>query len=130
MRVVVLLVATVLLAPLGCRDRDPARAAAERFLDLHYVEIDLPRAREEATGLARAKVEEEIRLTSGQEPPEAKPSVHYRFIEAQEDQGDERRGFVYEATISFDGSQFTRRVLLTVRHEEGVWRVTNFQESD
>jgi hypothetical protein len=132
-RLVTLMLVVAVVAGTGCKSGDPARAAAERFLDLHYVEIDLPRARDQAAGLARAKVEEEIRLTDGQAPPESwsRPSVHYRFIEQQQNPDDGRQGFVYEATITLDGSsQFTRRVMLTVREQEGAWRVTNFQESD
>jgi len=128
-----LAVLLLLAAASACHQADPARAAAERFLDLHYVEIDLPGARDQASGLARAKVEEEIRLTDGQEPPESwsRPSVHYRFIEQQPGDQAERRGFVYEATITLEGgTQFQRRVLLTVREQDGVWRVSNFQESD
>jgi hypothetical protein len=128
-----LVLIVLLVAPSACRQSDPARVAAERFLDLHYVEINLPGARDQASGLARAKIDEEIRLTDGQEPPESwsKPSVHYRFVEQQPDGQAGRQGFVYEATITLEGgTQFKRRVLLTVREQDGVWRVSNFQESD
>lgn len=122
----------LLAAASGCTSDDPARAAAERFVDRYYVEIDLPRARDEAGGLARAKVEREMRLLEGITPPEesARPRVHYRFVEQQEP-GRDRRGFVYELTISFQGSdQVQRRALVTVGQEEGAWRAVNFQEMD
>ena len=117
----------------ACAHGDPARAAAERFLDRHYVEIDLPKARDETVGLARAKIDEEMRLTDGQEAPEveSKPSVHYRLIERQQNPGSDRNGYLYEATISFDGGiQLKRRVFVTVRLEDGAWHVANFQETD
>lgn len=126
------LVAALIASAAACTSDDPARAAAERFVDQYYVEIDLPGAREESTGLARAKVEKEIALLQGQAPAEdaVRPRIHYRFLEQQEP-GRDRRGFVYELTISFDGGeQFQRRALVTVREDEGVWRAVNFQELD
>jgi hypothetical protein len=125
------LVALLVLAA-ACTSDDPARAAAERFVDRYYVEIDLPRALDESTGLARAKVEKEISLLVGVAPPEEamRPRIHYRFVE-QQDPGRDRRGFVYELTISFDGGeQLQRRALVTVREDEGTWRAVNFQEID
>jgi len=122
-----------LLAVAGCTSDDPARAAAERFVDQYYVEIDLPGAREEAVGLARAKVEHELALIEGQPPPEdaLRPRIHYRFLEQQDPGSRDRRGFLYELTISFDGGQqLQRRALVTVREDEGAWRAVNFQELD
>jgi len=116
----------------GCTSDDPARAAAERFVDRYYVEIDLTGARDEAAGLARAKVEREMKLLEGITPPEdsARPRVHYRFLEQQEP-GRDRRGFVYELTISFErGDQLQRRALVTVGQDDGAWRAVNFQELD
>ena len=126
-------IATALLA-LACSKPDPARVAAERFVDAYYVEIDLPRAREEAVGLARAKVDGQIELLAGQGIADAasRPSVHYRFLERQGG-GDERdrRGYVYELTITLDGGeQIQRRALVTVREEANAWRAANFQELD
>ena len=52
---------------LGCRpDPSTPRGTAERFLDAHFVHIDLPAALEFTAGLARHKVEDEIRLVAGQ----------------------------------------------------------------
>ncbi|HEY8515224.1 MAG TPA: hypothetical protein VIS07_06910 [Candidatus Binatia bacterium] len=123
--------AAVLLATSGCTSDDPARAAAERFIDHYYVEINLRAAHDDAVGLAREKVERSMKLLEGMEPAEdaARPRVHYRFLE-QQDSNRDRRGFLYELTITFDGGDQTqRRALVTVREEEGgVWRAANFQE--
>ena len=116
----------------GCTSDDPARAAAERFVDRYYVEIDLSRAHEEAVGLARAKVEREMKLLEGVQPAEesSRPRVHYRFVEQQEP-GRDRRGFIYELTISFEqGEQLQRKALVTVGEQDGAWRAVNFQEID
>jgi hypothetical protein len=122
----------IALAP-ACKSSDPARAAAERFVDQYYVEIDLPAAREEASGLARDKVEREMKLLEGVTPAEAavRPSINYRFLEQQDAEGRDRRGFLYELTITFNGGdQVLRRALVTVREDQGAWHAVNFQEID
>src|SRR2546422_9047458 len=68
----------------GCRAAaNTPRGTAERFLDAHYVRIDLPAALEFTADLARHKVENEMRLVQGQTIDETtrKPSVHYRLLE-------------------------------------------------
>jgi hypothetical protein len=126
-------VAPLLLALLaaGCAP-DPAtpRGTAERFLDAHYVRIDLPGALEFTTGVARHKVEDELRLVQGQPIDETtrKPSVHYRLLEEHPD-GEHAVNYLYRGTISVeDADRFERRWLVTVRFAEGGWRVTNYQE--
>jgi hypothetical protein len=116
----------------GCSQGDPARAAAERFVDRYYVEINLPAAREEAVGHAREKVDNQITLLSGVAQPEAasRPTVHYRFLEQQGETERDRRGFLYELTITMDGDQAKRKALVTVREDGGTWRAANFQEID
>jgi hypothetical protein len=126
------LLAVALLVLAGCASDDPARAAADRFVDAYYVEIDLPEAREEAAGLARAKVERNMKLLEGMAPLDevARPRVYYRFLE-QQGTTRGRRGFLYELTISFDGGdQVQRRTVVTVGEEGGSWHAVNFQEID
>jgi len=127
-RVAALLV--VLAAP-GCRpDPSTARGAAERFLDAHYVAINLPEALTLTSGVAHHKVEEEIGLTRGQRIDETtrKPTVHYRLLEEHPD-GELAVNFVYLGTIAVeDADRFQRRWLVTVRREDAGWLVTNYQE--
>jgi hypothetical protein len=116
----------------ACSESDPSRIAADRFVDAYYVEIDLTRAKEEAVGLARAKVERAMQLLEGVDRPEtdSKPTVYYRVVEERRSESD-RPGFVYELTISFGGGQtVTRRALVIVREEGGPWRAANFEELD
>jgi hypothetical protein len=118
---------------LACSQGDPARGAAERFIDAYYVEIDLPRAREQTVGLAQAKVDDEMKLLEGQAAADgtSRPTVNYRFVEQQDAANRDRRGFIYELTITFDGrDQIKRRTLVTVREDDGVWHAANFQEID
>jgi hypothetical protein len=130
-RAAVRLALALACAPLGCRpDASTARGTAERFLDAHYVHIDLPAALPFTSGLARAKVEEEIRLVSGQEidATTRKPTVYYRLLEEHPD-GDRAVSYLYRGDIRIeDADALERRWLVTVRSEDGTWRVTNYQE--
>src|SRR6185295_19766807 len=124
----VLIVPLLLLAS-ACRpDPSTARGTAERFLDAHYVRIDLPASREMTVGVARHKVEEEIDLVRGQVIDEAtrKPTVHYRMLEEHPD-GETSVNFLYRGSITVeDADNFERRWLVTVRRQEDGWRVTNY----
>lgn len=123
--------ALVLSASACSRDLNSAQGVADEFVDQHYVVIDLPKAKTLAVSVALSKLNEEIRLTSGQ-PIDAstrKPRVHYRLLEKKE--GDQRATFLYQGTIeSDDNTSFTRQWLITARKEGTQWRVSNFTESD
>ena len=115
----------------GCRE--PAgtpRGTAERFLDAHYVRIDLPTARTYTSGLARQKVDDETLLTRGQTIDESTrmPRVHYRLVD-ERSPADGVVSLVYEATFHVEGAEAVHRKLqLTVRREGEAWSVTNYQE--
>ena len=75
-------------------------------------------------------MEDEIRLVAGQAIDETtrKPSVHYRLLEERPD-GEQAVSFLYRGNIAVeDAESFERRWLVTVRRDEGGWRVTNYQE--
>jgi hypothetical protein len=123
---------TLILTAGACgRDLNSARGVADEFVDQHYVVIDLPKAKTLAVSVALSKLNEEIRLTSGQ-PIDAstrKPRVHYTLLEKKE--GDQRATFLYQGTIqSDDNTSFTRQWLITARREGTQWRVSNFTETD
>jgi hypothetical protein len=112
-------------------DRAGPRDVAERFLDQHYVHIDLDAAQPFCTGLALQKVRDEQRLTQGQQIDAStrKPTVHYRLIEAKDDA--EHPTFVFQGTIDVeDAGQFTRKWLVTMRRDGDAWKVSNFEEFD
>ena len=126
------LVSILLPLLLGACRADPAtpRGTAELFLDAHYVRIDLPEALRFTNGVARQKIEDEIRLTTGQSIDETtrQPSVHYRLLEEHRD-GEAAVNYVYRGRIAVeDADTFERRWLVTVRFADGAWRVTNYQE--
>ena len=116
----------------GCgRDLGTAQGVADEFVDQHYVNFDLQKAKAYAVSLALDKVNEEIRLTAGQkiDASTQKPKINYRLLEKKE--GERRASFLYEGTIqSDDGSSFTRKWLIAARKESDHWRVSNFTESD
>ena len=112
-------------------DLGTPQGVAEEFVDHHYVRIDLSKAKTLAVSVALHKVNEEIRLTAGQQIDAStqKPRVHYTLVEKKE--GPERASFLYEGSIqSDDGTSFSRKWLISVRKEGGHWRVSNFTESD
>ena len=121
----------VAAASAGCRaDPSTARGTAERFLDAHYVEIDLPTALPYTSGVARHKVESEMELVKGVPIDDTtfKPVVRYSLAEEHPD-GEGGTKFLYKARILVDGGEgFDRRWLVTVRHESEGFRVTNYQE--
>jgi len=123
--------ALILTAGACGRDLNSAQGVADEFVDQHYVVIDLPKAKTLAVSVALSKLNEEIRLTSGQ-PIDAstrKPRVHYTLLEKKE--GDQRATFLYQGTIeSDDNTSFTRQWLITARREGTQWRVSNFTETD
>jgi len=112
-----------LMVPSGCgRDLRTAQGVAEEFLDQHYVNIDIPKAKQYAVGLALEKLNEETRLTAGQtiDASTQKPRINYRLLEKKD--GATRASFLYEGTIqSNDGSSFTRKWLIAVRKDATQW---------
>jgi hypothetical protein len=121
-----------LLSLAACsRDLGTAQGVVEEFVDQHYVHIDIPKAKRYTVGLALQKLDEEIRLTSGQviDASTRKPRVNYKMLEKRE--ADARASFLYEGTIvSDDGTSFTRKWLIAARKDGNHWRVSNFSESD
>ena len=117
-------------ASIGCRaDPSTARGTAERFLDAHYVEIDLPAALPYTSGVAKHKVEQEMELVKGVPIDDTthKPIVRYSLVE-ERPAGDGTK-FLYHGRILVDGGDgFDRQWLVTVRREGDAYRVTNYQE--
>jgi hypothetical protein len=123
----------LLLGLLACQsDPRSARGVAERFLDTHYVQIDLSAAKALCTGLALSRVEDEIRLTRGTQIDDhtRPPHVSYRLLE-EKNRGEKSASLLYETIFSVDGAgQFTKKILLTLRQNGEGWRVANFKEFD
>jgi len=122
---------TLLLTTACARDLNSPQGVAEEFVDQHYVNVDLQKAKNYTVSVALAKVNEEIRLTAGQkiDASTQKPRVNYTLLEKNE--SDKRSSYLFEGKIqSDDGTSFTRKWLITTRKEGDQWRVSNFTESD
>jgi hypothetical protein len=129
-RVGVAVITLALLA--GCQPgADTPQGTAERFLDAHYVRMNLADAKEYTTGVARSKVEEMQHLVGDQviDDSTRKPHVSYDLQETR-DEGEDRVSFLFEGKIRVEGADdFTRHWLVSTRKEpDGAWRVSNFQE--
>ena len=122
----------LLLCLAACQsDPNSPQGVAERFVDQHYVLIDVKAAKPFSTGLALHKLESEEKLTEGNTIDETtmKPTVRYRLIERRDN--PEQPAFIFEGTIYVDGSDgFTRKWLITTRRENDAWKVSNFEEFD
>lgn len=120
----------LITALMACRaDQTTSLGIAERFVDQHYVRIDLEAAKPFCTGLALKKLQDEQRLTQGQaiDASTRKPTVRYRLVQ-KTDEAD-HGSFVFEGTIQVeDAGQFNRKWLVSTRREGDLWKVSNFEE--
>lgn len=112
---------------LGCAPKTPEKVA-DRFVDLYFVEIDQRRALELASGLARAKLEEELSLVEKVRhqvsADQAKPSIFYVRRDAQVALDHARLS--YDLTIRQGRDQTHRSAFISVEHSGGKWTVGNF----
>ncbi|MFQ5665114.1 MAG: hypothetical protein ACE5I7_01655 [Candidatus Binatia bacterium] len=125
-----LLAGALLLGACQADEKTP-QGVAERFVDQHYVQINLQAAEPFCMGLALEKLRHERQLTQGQriDASTRKPKVHYRIIQRKE-QAD-HASYVFEGTIRVpDAGKFTRKWLITTRRAGGVWKVSNYEEFD
>ena len=110
---------------------DTARGVAERFVDEHYVRIDLGAAKAYCVGVALQKIEEEERLVEGHLIDEStrQPRVTYS-LEEERREGADRASYLFEGGIYVDGAEAFKRhwLVMTRRESDGRWKVSNFEE--
>jgi hypothetical protein len=120
--------AVLLLASVAACKPTSAEAVADKFVDLYFVVIDQRRALEFTTGLARAKIEEELSLVAEVrrtvDPDSAKPSVFYTRRSSQV--SGERARFAYDITIRQGRDETHRNALISSERSDGRWAVANF----
>ena len=124
-------IAVLAAVPLAGCGGSGARTTAERFLDAHYVRIDLVTARSVCSGLAREKLDRELALTAevSIEADTRQPRINYRLEAARE--AEDRAQFAYVLRIRAPGAEpFERLITLTVKKEDGAWSVANYTEGD
>ena len=124
------LLVAMLLVTVGCqKDLTTPQGTVEEFLDQQYVNVDLKKSKTYTIGLAREKVDDEIRLTTNQKIDDStrKPKIYYALIEKRNSR--DRLSYLYELTIHpEDADEFKRRVLVWVQQNGDGWRISNFSE--
>src|SRR5438128_1972874 len=118
----------VALLLVGCDRQASPERAADRFVDLYFVEIDQARARELASGLARQKLDDELQLVKEVRrtvtPDQAKPTIGYERT-GLTPMGERARA-TYDVHIRQGGDESHRRVMLGLERIDGRWTVSNF----
>jgi hypothetical protein len=121
----------LLLALCGCRD--DAAQTADRFVEAYFVEISQERAMPLCTGLARDKLEQELRLVAdvrgrGYLPEQAKKNVRFRRrdLRLEQDRGRVR----YDIAVEGAGTVAQRSAFVLLRREREGWRVSNWEVTE
>jgi hypothetical protein len=131
MRTLLTLALVVSVVSACSRPADSPKAAAQAFLDTHYVSIDLEASRAFCVGLALDKLEREIELTRDN-PMGAdtrRPRISYKLHEA--DDAPDRAQYAYHLEVHPGGADvFRKLVVISMRRESEGWRVSNYSESD
>ena len=115
----------------GCQPANTPRAVVDRFIEAHYIAINLKSSERWCTGLALDKLHKEEALTSGQaiDAETRKPIIHYKLKDQRE--SDRRVIYLFLATIDVpDGGSFEKKWMITARKEAGTWMVSNYSEYD
>ncbi len=128
-----LLALTVLVAvsAWACSPKHGPRAAVDRFIAAHYIDIDLKATEPLCTGLALEKIRDEIRLTQGQmiDASTRKPTIYYKL--KAEQRAADHVSYLFVATIEVpDGGSFKKKWMITARQEGGKWMISNYSEYD
>jgi hypothetical protein len=104
------------------------QAAARAFVDRFFVEFNQPAALPLTEGVARAKVQEELRLLEDQPPSttDERPRVYYRQISEQTQ--DDGMAFHFRLTVVVIGEQPVEpELIVRVRSSGDQWRVSNYE---
>lgn len=115
----------------GCDAANSPRGVVDRFIEAHYIAINLRAAEPFCTGLALDKLHKEEVLTAGQaiDASTRKPVIHYKMID-ERSQAD-RSTYLFDATIDVpDGGSFQKKWMITARKEGPDWKVSNYDEYD
>ena len=115
----------------GCQPANTPRAVVERFIEAHYIAINLKSSERWCTGLALQKLHKEEALTAGQAIDEEtrKPIIHYKLKDQRD--GRDRVIYLFLATIDVpDGGSFDKKWMITARKEGETWKVSNYGEYD
>ena len=121
----------IALIALGCTPPNSARGVVDRFIEAHYMAIDLKAAEPLCTSVALDKLHKEIALTAGQQIDAStrKPIIHYKLV-AQRD-GEDHITFLFVATIDVpEAGSFKKNWMIAARKQGADWKISNFNEYD
>ncbi|HKY63792.1 MAG TPA: hypothetical protein VJR29_10260 [bacterium] len=112
----------------ACSKSPEPEKAAKAFIDAYYVKIDLKAAKDLSSGLALEKIDNQIGLIAGQPPDQGAdlPKVDAHLASAGEVNGDEAT-YIFEVKPQVQDVG-ARKVFVKLRHENGVWKVSQFTE--
>ncbi len=125
------LVAATLLVLGGCTPKNSARGVVDRFIEAHYIAIDLKSSEPLCTGLALDKIHKEMQLTAGQAIDEStrKPIIHYTLTQTRDER--DHVTFLFKARIDVpDGGSFNKFWMITARKQGEAWKISNYSEYD
>ncbi len=110
------------------RSGGSAESTVRAFLDRYFVELDQRAALALTEGVARAKIEDEIRRLGDERPSaaEERARIYYRQVarSAQED----GVAFRFRLTVVIPGDATVEpELLVRLRSHDGTWRVSNFE---
>ena len=117
-----------MVSALGCKPANTPRAVVDRFIEAHYIAINLKSSERWCTGLALDKLHKEEALTLGQaiDDETRKPVIHYKLKDQRD--GKDRVTYLFLATIDVpDGGSFEKKWMITARKEgrrPGRYRIT------
>jgi len=120
-----------MVSALGCKPANTPLGVVDRFIEAHYVAINLKSSERWCTGLALDKLHKEEALTLGQaiDDETRKPVIHYKLKDQRD--GQDRVIYLFLATIDVpDGGSFEKKWMITARKEGPIWKVSNYSEYD
>ncbi len=125
------LLAAALLMLGGCTPKNSARGVVDRFIEAHYIAIDLKSSEPLCTGLALDKLHQEMQLTAGQAIDDStrKPIIHYSLNQTRDER--DHVTFLFKARIDVpEGGSFNKFWMITARRQGELWKVSNYSEYD
>ncbi len=131
LQLILALVITGISSTYGCTPKNSARGVVERFIEEHYMAIDLKATEPLCTGLALDKIRKELELTAGQVIDEStrKPTIHYTLKQSREDTGHVT--FLFKARVDVpDGGSFNKFWMISARRDGDIWKISNYSEYD
>jgi hypothetical protein len=114
----------------ACGKQPEPEQVARKFMESYYINMSLKEAQTLSMGLAKEKLENQIRLLDGQSITAGTnvPKVDIHLLSSEPGQ-DGEVSFIFEVTPRAQDVG-KRKVYVKVRQENGRWLISQFTESD